>query len=358
MAAGLVAPATAQAALPAIDYTVSGTTGDNGWYRSAVTVSWSVTWNGTPVSSSGCDPAVRLVADTPGLVLSCRAENSEGTIVAHTRAIKIDQRPPLVTAVRAARTPDSNGWYRSPVAVTWSGTDATSGIASCTTILHSGPDGAASLPGTCRDVAGNVSAEAPYPLRYDDTAPDLSAVSAAGGDTVATVRWRASADATVTVTRDLSRSRSPARTVYQGRAGRFEDVGLRNRARYSYTVTATDAAGNAKALRAVARTGSRLRGPRPGARVTAPPVLRWNDVSGAAYYNVQLYRGRRKVLSAWPSGPALELQSRWSYGGRRWRLTPGTYRGYVWPGYGERTERRYGRLLGSRRFAVLDPRAA
>ena len=60
--------------------------------------------------------------------------------------------------------------------VTFSGNDTTSGIAGCTTATYSGPDsGSASVGGTCRDNAGNVSSTASFGLRYDTTAPTVTA---------------------------------------------------------------------------------------------------------------------------------------------------------------------------------------
>ena len=82
------------------------------------------------------------------------------------------------------------------------------------------------------------------------------------------------------------------------------------------------------------RPTSRLLGPGVGARPKRPPRLRWKRSPKARYYNVQLYRGKRKVLSAWPRRTRLQLHSAWRYGGRWQRLAPGTYRWYVWPGYG------------------------
>jgi hypothetical protein len=73
--------------------------------------------------------------------------------------IKIDADPPTGVSAAAGRTPDHNGWYNHTVGVTWSGSDATSGIASCTSISYSGPDsGTATANGTCTDQAGNSSA--------------------------------------------------------------------------------------------------------------------------------------------------------------------------------------------------------
>jgi hypothetical protein len=78
------------------------------------------------------------------------------------------------------RSPNANGWYRSPVTVTWNGSDATSGIASCpTSATYSGPDSGAAAPGaTCTDQAGN-SASASFALKYDSTPPVAGSASPA-----------------------------------------------------------------------------------------------------------------------------------------------------------------------------------
>jgi hypothetical protein len=52
---------------------------------------------------------------------------------------------------------------------------------------------------------------------------------------------------------------------------------------------------------------------------------------------VQLFRNRRKILSAWASRPRYRLKLRWSHGGERRRLAPGRYRWAVWPGFGPRS---------------------
>jgi hypothetical protein len=86
--------------------------------------------------------------------------------------------------------------------------------------------------------------------------------------------------------------------------------------------------------------------------VTAPPRLAWRAAPGARYYNVQLWR-RGKIFSAWPATTVLRLRRAWTFEGRRYRLGPGRYRWYVWPGYGARSAKRYGRALGSSSFVVV-----
>jgi hypothetical protein len=74
-------------------------------------------------------------------------------------------------------------------------------------------------------------------------------------------------------------------------------------------------------------------------------------VPNATYYNVQLWR-RGRILSMWPRGTSVRLPRAWVYQGRRYRLSPGRYRWYVWPGLGRRSEKRFGRLIGESSFVV------
>jgi hypothetical protein len=92
--------------------------------------------------------------------------------------------------------------------------------------------------------------------------------------------------------------------------------------------------------------------PVSGAQVVVPPLLTWTPVRHADYYNVRLYRGRHKVLSIWPRHPRLQLRLAWRFEGHRHRLTPGRYRWYVWPGFGQRSAGRYGKAIGSGMFVM------
>jgi len=92
--------------------------------------------------------------------------------------------------------------------------------------------------------------------------------------------------------------------------------------------------------------------PGKGAKLRHPPKLTWAKVSGASYYNVQLFRDSKKILSVWPLKTSLSLPRTWSFGGKHYRLAPGTYRWYVWPGYGPRTASKYGKLLGGSAFLI------
>jgi hypothetical protein len=63
--------------------------------------------------------------------------------------------------------------------------------------------------------------------------------------------------------------------------------------------------------------------------------VRWRANHLAAYYNVQLYRGRRKVLSLFPVASSTVIKARY--------LRPGSYRLIVWSGLGAKALARYQR---------------
>jgi hypothetical protein len=63
--------------------------------------------------------------------------------------------------------------------------------------------------------------------------------------------------------------------------------------------------------------------PRSGSVLDAAPRLSWKARSGAAYYNVQVFRNGTRVFVGWPSRPSYRLPPG--------RLAPGTYVWFVWP---------------------------
>ena len=114
---------------PVVIPVIHGTLGANGWYISNVTVNWTVYDPESEIlETRGCD-ATTVVADTIGTRLTCYAR-SDGGETTVTITIRRDATPPTVTAT-PARAPDANGWYNHPLSVTFTGSDATSGIESC-----------------------------------------------------------------------------------------------------------------------------------------------------------------------------------------------------------------------------------
>ena len=321
------------------------------WHSSSVTLRWSWTPGGE-TSTTGCGTTT-ISGDTPPAGLSVPCTVFWGTDFAGSTAIvKVDKTSPSVAGAAPARPPDHDGWYNHPVVFSFSGSDALSGLASCDSVDYSGPGGAgAAVTGGCRDVAGNRGV-ASFPILYDATPPAPAQVAAEPGNDSIKLSWVAPADAaTVHVARATGAAAAP-KTIYKGSGDDVTDRGLRNGVRYSYTVTVIDQANNAtRTTTSAVPTASTLR-PLDGTLASAPPRLTWRSAKGATYYNVQLLKGKRKILSAWPHGAHLQLPLTWRYRGHHRRLATGKYRWYVWPGYGARSAHRYGGLLGHSGFRI------
>jgi len=322
----------------------------SGWYRQPVTIDWTVLPSGTPVIA-GCQDRT-ISTDTGGTTDVCTAGTPDD-FATRGKTIRLDQTPPDVTVAMPERGFDHAGWFTRPVAFVFAGTDATSGLAGCDPAAYGGPDGAAAtVTGTCRDLAGNVASRV-FPLRYDASAPAFGRPSAEPGDREVRVTWEAPADAVRTEVRRAPGLRGASESVlYSGPPHAFRDRRVANGRRYRYTLAAIDEAGNAARHAVVATPGRRLLAPARRARLQAPPLLRWTRVRGASFYNVQLFRDGEKVRSSWPRRPQLRLQRRWTFAGRRQRLRPGRYVWYVWPARGTRARPDYDTALGRRTFVI------
>jgi hypothetical protein len=319
----------------------------NGWYRASVGVSFM----GTDAVSGmlGCTDTTYAGPDSAAAGVAGVCRDRAGNEATGFFTLPFDATPPTVTSISPLRRPDHRGWYVRPIGFAVSGTDGLSGLAGCDPVVHRGPDGAAApLQATCRDSAGNVGVRT-FGVAYDATAPALRKVKTRPGDHLVRLDW-AAADATrVEITRSPGRGGAPRTVVHDGGGTRLTDDGLVNGRRYEYRLKAVDQAGNEARRTVVVVPGPRLLGPPRRARVSEPPLLRWTPVRDAQYYNVQLFRGDRKVLSAWPTRPRLQLRRSWRYHGDQ-RLTRGRYRWYVWPGKGPRSLDVYGPLIGRRSF--------
>ena len=117
---------------PVITPNVTGTLGNNGWYVSDGTVSWTVIDNESAITSlSGCGPTI-FNSDTAGQTLTCSATSAGGS---HSASVTIKRDPTAPTiSGSASPAPNTNGWNNSDVTVSFSYADNLSGLASC------GPD--------------------------------------------------------------------------------------------------------------------------------------------------------------------------------------------------------------------------
>jgi hypothetical protein len=323
----------------------------NGWYSHPVTI----TWSGTDATSgmAGCTSATysgpdSATASVPGGTCHDKAGNAD---TGQAFALRYDATPPRIIGVTLRRPPDFNGWYTHPVTITWTATDSMSGFASCSAAAYSGPDSpTAKALGSCRDTAGNV-ASASFALKYDATAPTLSKVEVTSRATSDLVHWSSTSPSDTAVVERWARGSSERPVVYHGTADRFLDKKIQIGLEYVYAIKTTDQAGNVSKRITIAGLPKVLTLKKMSyiPRAAPNPILRWARMRGASYYHVQLFRGSKRILAAWPNSRQLALPASWTWAGHHYKLGPGNYRWYVWGGIGRRSFAHYNQI-GSARF--------
>jgi hypothetical protein len=146
---------------PTVTPVISGTLGENGWYVSNVTVSWSIS---SPVPASSCAPTT-LSSDTVGAVVSCTSTSGGGSTT-NSVTIKLDKTKPVVSF-----TGDAGSYaVTQTVAIACSASDPApgSGLAASTCPSVNAPAwslglGAHTLSASATDNAGNTqTASASY----------------------------------------------------------------------------------------------------------------------------------------------------------------------------------------------------
>jgi hypothetical protein len=101
----------------------------------------------------------------------CSDNAGNASAEARAEGLRIDLTPPSVTATRFPFA-NAAGWSNEPVTVSFSGTDATSGIAGCSSAIVLSLDGAGqSAGGSCTDKAGLVGTLRVTDIRIDRTPP-------------------------------------------------------------------------------------------------------------------------------------------------------------------------------------------
>jgi hypothetical protein len=173
----------------------------NGWYNHAVT--WTANGSDATSGIDTCQSSDYTGPDGTGLTVSRSCtDNAGNTAGADSPGFRYEATKPSVTAVTFDRAADFGGWYNHTVTWTVSGSDATSGIDSCSAPSYGGPDGTGlTVDGICVDSAGNTSNSlASATFKYDGTAPAVSSIMRADASPTKAngVHWTATFSESVT----------------------------------------------------------------------------------------------------------------------------------------------------------------
>ena len=158
---------------PVIEPILTGTLGNNDWYRSDVQVAWSVTDPESAITTTfGCEESV-LYWNTEGMSYQCTATSSGGTAY-RSILVKRDTVAPQLTFGTPSPAPNAAGWNSTDVSVPFNATDAMSGVYSTSSgspvsITGSGSNRTASVVVT--DSAGNSATFTTPAVNIDRSAP-------------------------------------------------------------------------------------------------------------------------------------------------------------------------------------------
>lgn len=185
---------------PVTTPSASGTPGSGGWYLSPITVSLSAMdlpgafpdsfvsgVAGTMLDGVTYTGPATYSADGSYSVTYQSTDNRSHVETLQTMAVNIDSVPPATTHTMAG-TMGGGGWYTSPVTVTLTATDATSGVAGMTIdgVAYAAPvvittEGSSTHGFNAVDVAGNVEAAQSFALQIDTVAPSSAITSPSSG---------------------------------------------------------------------------------------------------------------------------------------------------------------------------------
>lgn len=326
----------------------------------------------------GCNPATGSLFPLGATTVTCTATDSVGNQAQATFVVTVrDTTPPTLSvpephtvyATTALGIGDSDAAVIAFIGAAGA-TDIVDPSPAVGAFLHSFlPVGTTVITFYARDFSGNSitrdvlltvlpqppagTPQLPPPV-VAAAPPNVGNLSLVSRDGALGLTWQMPPEcAQVVVTRSNSDG-SDGHVVYTGESNTFNDVGLENGVEYRYVVRCIDAAGNRSAGVAIVAVPHRnmLRSPKDGARLKKPPKLAWARDAEADYYNLQLLRNGVRIFAAWPVKPTFTLKKSWKYGGRNYKLSPGRYEWYVWPGFGQRTAANYGALLGVRTFLI------
>jgi hypothetical protein len=219
---------------PTVAHTLSPTPNADDWNKADVIITFTAKDDDKGSGVVSVTAPVTVSTETSGQVVTGTAKDTAGNVGTDTVTVKLDKTSPTITGAITSGTLTASGWYNGPVTVTFTCTDALSGVATCPDSVTLSSNGANTATGTVTDKAGNTATANIDGIKIDQEKPTLTTnnVTVAGGTyTLGTVPA-----ATCVATDSFSGVASCTVAVTGGNSN---GVGT-----FTYTATATDKAGN------------------------------------------------------------------------------------------------------------------
>jgi hypothetical protein len=235
---------------PTVSHTLTPAPNADDWNNSDVTVRFTAKDDDKGSGVSTVSAPVTVSTETSGQVVTGSAKDTAGNAGTDSVTVKLDKTAPAITGTVTAGTLTASGWYNGPVTVTFTCSDALSGVATCPDPAILSANGTNSASGTGTDKAGNTRSVTVSGIRIDQEKPTLTAadVNVQGG----TYTLGSTPTASCTATDSFSGVASCTVTVTGSTPN---GVGT-----WTYTATAVDRAGNTTTITGTYRVIYRFEG--------------------------------------------------------------------------------------------------
>ena len=145
----------------------------NGWNRASVTLTWSCSDATSGVDTTDSVTSQTVTTEGANQSASGSCVDNAGNNSTDTQHVSIDETNPVITYVGQSPGANANGWNNTDVTLTWSCSDALSGVDTTNSVTSvklttEGADQAAT--GICKDQAGNSVSDTRY-VSIDKTKP-------------------------------------------------------------------------------------------------------------------------------------------------------------------------------------------
>jgi hypothetical protein len=221
---------------PTVTGTPSSQPNANGWWSAPVTITWSCTDNVSGVASQ--PQAQTFSSNVRGGTATATCTSVAGTTGTGTYSpINIDMSAPAIQFAAVSPSPNAHGWNNTPVTVSWSCSDSVSGPVSATVSQTVSAEGAGqSATGTCTNLAGFTASNTHSGVNIDLTPPQVQLISPVNG-------FNYTQGQTIAASYSCADGLSGVATC-TGTLPSGTRITLSNTGTFTFTVTATDQAGN------------------------------------------------------------------------------------------------------------------
>ncbi len=155
---------------PTLTYQLTPSANTAGWHAQAVTIDYTCT--DTLSGVANCPASTLVSTEGAAQQISALAEDIAGNTISENILLNIDLTLPDISMVKAP-APNVAGWNNTAVTVSYTCTDAISGVEVCPPDAPVTEEGEVTITGSASDYAGNT-ASALSEVKIDNTAPDLS----------------------------------------------------------------------------------------------------------------------------------------------------------------------------------------